>query len=151
MVKAHPYEEVAYDLFELKNKSNLTGAGIVGELSEGMEIDEFLSHLKLSMAVNVIKYTHTERNKIKKVAICGGSGSFLIPNAKDSGADVYITSDIKYHEFFDGENDLMICDIGHYESEQFTIELLGNFLLEKIPNFAVIFTKTVTNPVRYFY
>jgi len=151
LIKAHPYEEVAYDLYELHNLSDITGAGIVGEFDEAMSIDEFLAHVKSSMDASVVKYTGTQRAKIKRVAVCGGSGSFLINAARSSGADAYITSDIKYHEFFDGENDLMICDIGHYESEQFTIELLGDFLSEKIPNFAVIFTKTVTNPVKYFY
>ncbi|MBO6515186.1 MAG: Nif3-like dinuclear metal center hexameric protein [Bacteroidia bacterium] len=151
LLKAHPYEEVAYDLLELQNKSTLTGAGVVGELPEALKKDDFLAHLKTSMQAHVVKYTHSERDVIKRVAVCGGSGSFLIHAARSSGADAYVTSDIKYHEFFDGENDLMICDIGHYESEQFTIELLGDFLSEKIPNFAVIFTKTVTNPVRYFY
>lgn len=151
MIKAHPYEEVAYDLYDLQNLSDLTGAGIIGEFKAGLSQQDFLSHLKSSMDASVVKYTHSDRDEIKRVAICGGSGSFLIPRAMSSGADAYVTSDIKYHEFFDGENELMICDIGHYESEQFTIELLGDFLSEKIPNFAVIFTKTVTNPVKYYY
>lgn len=151
MFKAHPYEEVAYDLLELQNHSDITGAGVIGTLPNALSVQDFLAHVKDSMSASVIKYTGTENDTIKRVAVCGGSGSFLINRAKSSGADAYITSDIKYHEFFDGENELMICDIGHYESEQFTIELLGNFLSEKIPNFAVIFTETDTNPVNYFY
>ncbi|MCB9260859.1 MAG: Nif3-like dinuclear metal center hexameric protein [Flavobacteriales bacterium] len=151
MQKAHSYEEVAYDLVALQNEWNAVGAGIVGELSEPIEVQHFLKHLKQNLRAEVIKFTSTDKNYIQKVAVCGGSGSFLIGAAMASGADAYVTGDVKYHEFFDGENKLMICDVGHYESEQFTIELLGEILLEKNSNFAVIFSKTVTNPIKYFY
>ncbi len=151
MLKAHPYEEVAFDLHLLQNKSLHVGAGLIGSLSKPLTPDAFLKMVKLNMQTAVIRYTNTNRNTISRVAVCGGSGSFLIKNAKAAGADAYITGDIKYHEFFDGENELMICDIGHFESEQFTIELLRDFLSEKIPNFAVLFTETDTNPVNYFY
>lgn len=149
--KSHPYEEVAYDVYQLLNVSHQTGAGLISEFEEPMSQENFLARIKNSMKASVIKYTKTNKDIIKKVAVCGGAGSFLIADAKRAGADAYITGDIKYHEFFDGENDLMICDIGHYESEQFTIDLLGGFLLEKIPNFAVIFTEVVTNPVKYYH
>jgi len=147
----HPYEEVAYDVYPLLNTSQETGAGLLGMLTRPMTQNEFLQHLKESMKTSVIKYTSLSSNSIQKVAVCGGSGSFLIGDAKRIGADAYVTGDIKYHEFFDGENELMICDIGHYESEQFTIELLGDFLLEKIPNFALVLTRAVTNPINYFH
>ncbi len=148
---AHPYEEVPYDVYPLLNTSQETGAGLLGMLTKPMNQKDFLQHLKESMNVPVIKYTSLNSNSIQKVAVCGGSGSFLIGDARRIGADAYVTGDIKYHEFFDGENELMICDIGHYESEQFTIELLGDFLLEKIPNFALVLTRAVTNPVNYFH
>ena len=151
MKAVHPYEEVAYDVHPILNTASEIGSGMIGELEAPMAKEYFLNHLKDSMKTPVVKYTNTNKEAIKTVAICGGSGSFLIGAAKRSKADAYVTGDIKYHEFFDGENDLMICDIGHYESEQFTIELLGDFLSEKIPNFAVILTKAVTNPVHYFY
>jgi dinuclear metal center YbgI/SA1388 family protein len=151
MLAVHPYEEVAFDVHALQNKSLHVGAGVIGDLPNAMSVDEFLPSLKSAMQTKVIRHTNTDKKSIHRVAVCGGSGSFLINDAKRAGADVYITGDIKYHEFFDGENDLMICDIGHYESEQFTIELLRDFLSEKIPNFAVLFTETDTNPVNYFY
>lgn len=151
MLEAHPYEEVAFDLHLLQNKSLHVGAGMVGELPQPMSTNDFLKFVQSNMATKVIRFTKTNKQSISKVAVCGGSGSFLIGHAKRAGADAYITGDVKYHEFFDGEDDLMICDIGHYESEQFTIELLRDFLSEKLPNFAVLFTETDTNPVNYFY
>lgn len=150
MMENHPYEEVAYDLHLLENTTNI-GSGMIGELEVPVSTNDFLKQLKSKMQTEVVRYTKTAKTEIRNVAICGGSGSFLIHQAKAAGADAYVTGDVKYHEFFDGENDMMICDIGHYESEQFTIELLGDFLSEKIPNFAVIFTETVTNPINYFY
>jgi putative NIF3 family GTP cyclohydrolase 1 type 2 len=101
------------------------------------------------MNLEVIKYTNYSKS-VKKIAICGGSGAFLLPDAKSSGADVYVTSDFKYHEFFDAEDSLMICDIGHYESEKFTIDLLYDILREKFTTFAVLKTAVNTNPVKYF-
>ena len=151
MLEAHPYEEVAFDLHLLQNKSLHVGAGLIGTLTEPLSPENFLKMVKTKMETAVIRHTTTDKTEIKRVAVCGGSGSFLIGNAKAASADVYITGDIKYHEFFDGENELMICDIGHFESEQFTIELLRDFLSEKLPNFAVLFTETDTNPVNYFY
>lgn len=151
LMQAHPYEEVAYDVYPLENHHPGVGSGLVGELDKLMSKDDFLHHVKTQMKASVIRFTESSENYIKRVAVCGGSGSFLIGAAKAAGADAYITGDVKYHEFFDAENQLMICDIGHYESEQFTIELLGEFLSEKIPTFAVIFTKTDTNPIKYFH
>ncbi len=124
MIEAHPYEEVAYDIFPLTNYLSDVGSGLVGDLSHAIGEGLFLQNIKNSFNLKVIKHTSLTGNKIKKVAVCGGAGSFLIPMAIASQADVYITSDIKYHEFFDADNKILIADIGHYESEQFTIDLL---------------------------
>jgi dinuclear metal center YbgI/SA1388 family protein len=149
MIEAHPYEEVAYDIISLGNYLSDVGSGMLGELAEEMDEGVFLSGLKLNFNLKVIKHTPFKGKKIKKVAICGGAGSFLIPLARANKADIYITSDIKYHEFFDAE-DMLLADIGHYESEQFTIDLLYDILREKYPNFAVRKTGVNTNPVQYF-
>ncbi len=146
---AHPYEEVAYETYTLLNDDQNTGSGMIGELRQELSKNDFLAHLKSSMNLEVIKYTNLSKS-IKKVAVCGGAGQFLLSNAKTAGADVYVTSDFKYHEFFDAENSLMICDIGHYESEKFTIDLLYDILREKFTTFAVLKTAVNTNPVKYF-
>ena len=125
------------------------GAGILGELPEAIEWSVFLHDLKQKMSINVIRYTKPTSSKIHKVAVCGGSGSFLLPNAISSGADIYITADFKYHEFFDSNDEIMIADIGHYESEQFTIELIKDLIIKKFSNFAVRATKIITNPINY--
>ncbi len=151
MLEAHPYEEVAFDLHPLENKSLHVGAGLIGTLKQPLNPQDFLAFVKNQLQATVVRFTDTDKKEISRVAVCGGSGSFLINVAKAAGADAYVTGDVKYHEFFDGENELMICDVGHFESEQFTIELLRDFLSEKIPNFAILFTETDTNPVNYFY
>ncbi len=127
----------------------LIGAGLVGELEEAMPEMVFLQYLKAKMEVSCIKYTALQGESIQKVALCGGAGGFLLPQAIASGAQVFITSDYKYHEFFDAENKIIIADIGHFESEQFTIELLGAILQEKFSTFAVRLTGINTNPVNY--
>jgi len=148
--KSHPYEEVAYYLTALENENQEVGAGAVGELPEGVSIEEFLLLLKGRMNASLVKYTETSSKKIKRVAVCGGAGSFLLPDAIRSKADAFVTADYKYHEFFDAENKIMICDIGHYESEVFTKNLLHNYLSGKFPNFALCLSDVNTNPVRYF-
>lgn len=145
----HPYEEVAYEIIALENLHQEMGAGITGELEEAMDETDFLQNLKSCFQLPVIKHTPLLGRKIKKVSVCGGAGSFLIKNAIDSKSDVYISSDIKYHEFFDADGKIVIADIGHYESEQFTIELLHHILQEKFLNFAVLKTAVITNPVHY--
>src|ERR1043165_8450756 len=145
-----PYEEIAYDIIKLENKFSLIGSGIIGELNEAMDEKNFLKLLKDKFGLQVIKHTQLMNKPIKKVAACGGAGSFLIPSALAAGADIYITSDIKYHEFFDANDRMIIADIGHYESEQFTVNLLQEFLEQKFPTFAVLKTEVITNPVRYF-
>ena len=149
MVGAHPYEEVAYDIVSLGNYLSDVGSGMIGELEEPVDETGFLKKIKTAFNLKVIKHTNLSGKKLKKVAICGGAGSFLIPVGLSNRADVYITSDIKYHEFFDA-GDMLLIDIGHYESEQFTIDLLYDILREKYPNFAVRKTEVNTNPVQYF-
>lgn len=125
------------------------GAGMLGTLSTPMKSEEFLEHLKSTMQVGVVKHTKITSDYISTVAVCGGSGGFLLSSAKAAGADVFVTSDYKYHEFFDADGDLIIADIGHYESEQFTIDLLHRIINEKFSTFAALKTGLISNPVRY--
>ncbi|MBX2971087.1 MAG: Nif3-like dinuclear metal center hexameric protein [Cyclobacteriaceae bacterium] len=150
MKSAHPYEEAAYYLTPLANENQEVGSGMVGELEKPLQPDEFLKHLKAAMDLKVIRHTEVLDKPIKKVAVCGGSGSFLLSAAIRSGAQAFVTADFKYHEFFDADNQIVIADIGHYESEVYTKELIGDILKEKFPTFAVNFSGTITNPVRYF-
>ncbi len=150
MKAAHPYEEVAYDIINLDNTHTATGSGLLGYLPEAMAENELLMLLKAKFGLKLIKHTPLRGKPVKKVALCGGSGSFLTKMAIAAGADFYISADYKYHEFFDANGKLVIADIGHYESEQFTIALLSEFLQEKFPNFAVLKTGVNTNPVNYF-
>ncbi len=147
--ESHPYEEVAYYITRLENPNQEVGAGVMGELEVPMEPLEFLRRLKKSMNTSCIRHTALPRNLIKKVAVCGGAGSFLLSKAITSGADAFVSADFKYHEFFDADGKILIADIGHYESEQFTKELLQEVLKGKFPNFAINFSKTVTNPISY--
>lgn len=149
MKKVHPYEEVAFYLSTLENENQEVGAGMIGQLPTPIEEEEFLDHLKTKMNLNVLKHTGLTGKKISKVAVCGGAGIFLLSDAKRSGADAFVTSDVKYHEFFDAEGQLILCDIGHYESEIFTKELLGEHLSQNFPNIALYLTKVVTNPTSY--
>lgn len=150
MIKAHPYEEVAYDIFPLVNEHKYEGSGMYGELETAMNEVDFLSKIKEVFKCGSIRHTNLLNRPIKRVAWCGGSGSFLLNNAKSCGADIFITGDFKYHEFFDAENQIVIADIGHYESEQFTIPLLVDLIRKKIPTFAPCLTEINTNPVNYF-
>lgn len=149
MKKNHPYEEIAYDLLSLDNKNSYEGSGMIGELPEAIKTIDFLKSLKKTFNCGVIRYTKNGKSSIRKVAFCGGSGKFLLETAKRNDADIFISADFKYHEFFDAENDLIIADIGHYESEQFTINLLERILKKKFPNFAVHLTGINTNPINY--
>ena len=150
MITAHPYEEVAYDCHPLLNTNQYEGAGMIGELEEAMNAKEFLKELKSRFKCGIIRHTNLLEKPIKKVAWCGGAGSFLLDRAKAMGADIFITGDFKYHEFFDAENQLIIADIGHFESEQFTIELIDEYLRKKFATFAPCLTEINTNPVKYF-
>ena len=148
--QAHPYEQVAYQIYILDNIYENVGAGIVGELAQKVDTNRFLEMLKTKMQTDCIRHTKLVKNQIKTVAICGGSGSFLLSNAICEKADIFITADFKYHEFFDGENDIIIADIGHFESEQFTKDLIYDLLSKKFSKFAVRLSKVNTNPINYF-
>jgi dinuclear metal center YbgI/SA1388 family protein len=145
----HPYEEVAIDIIPLKNQDPYQGAGMFGELETPISSIEFLQKVKDIFKCGVIRHTELCKTSISRVAFCGGSGSFLLNQAKTSGADVFITGDYKYHEFFDADNQLIVCDIGHYESEIYTKELLRDILSQKFTNIALYLTKIVTNPITY--
>jgi len=149
--QAHPYEEVAYYLTPVANANQGVGSGAVGDLSEPLNGSGWLSCLKEKMNLALIRHTPLRDRVISRVAVCGGVGSFLLPDAVRAGADVFVTADYKYHEFFDADGRITICDIGHYESEVYTKDLIQQHLAKKFATFAVILSETNTNPVRYFY
>lgn len=134
----------------LSHAGHEVGAGMTGFLPMSMATSSFLNHVKAKLELKVLKHTHLCKTNIRKVAICGGSGSFLMHNAIQSQADVYITSDLKYHEFFEADQKIILLDIGHFESEKYTIELLYDLIMNNFSNFAVRMTETVTNPVHYY-
>ena len=145
---AHPYEEVAFELMRLENTQEV-GAGLVGELPEAMQPAAFRQLLKQQLLVPVVRHTAFGK-EIRTVAICGGAGAFLIGAARAAGADAYVTGDVKYHEFFGAEGQLMLCDVGHFESEQFTSEVFRDLLTAGFGRtFAVLISETPTNPVQY--
>ena len=148
--EAHPYEEVAYDIIPLANEYDEVGSGLIGTLPNPITELEFLEKIKQAFGLQVIKHTQLLGKPIHKVALCGGAGSFLTKDAIAAGADIYITADVKYHEFFDADKRIIIADIGHWESEQFTADLLIDILHVKFPTFAVLKSKVNTNSVRYF-
>ncbi|WP_397361976.1 Nif3-like dinuclear metal center hexameric protein [Olleya sp. R77988] len=150
LFKNHSYEEVAYEITTLENTNQNIGMGMIAELEQPQSETEFLIYLKDKMNVSHIRHSNFTNKIIKKVAVLGGSGSFAINAAKAAGADVFVTSDLKYHDFFQAENSILLADIGHYESEQFTKNGLVAILTKKIPNFAFILSNTNTNPVKYF-
>lgn len=150
MLEAHPYEEVAFDIYPLENTYHSVGSGMIGEFEKEMEEKEFLSLVKNTFGCGFLKHTPLPGKKIKKVAFCGGSGSFLIKVAINSGADAYISADIKYHEFFDAEGKILLVDTGHFENEQFTPEIFYELIQKKFTTFATYLSKVNTNPVNYF-
>ena len=133
----------------MENVHQNIGSGLYGELNEPMKTNDFLLHLKKVMQTDCIRYTDIHKDFIKTVALCGGSGSFLLDDAKRIKADIFITADFKYHQFFDAENDIIIADIGHYESEQFTKELICGILNKKFTKFATHLSSINTNPINY--
>ncbi|MFT4781613.1 MAG: dinuclear metal center YbgI/SA1388 family protein [Psychroserpens sp.] len=145
----HPYEEVAFEVATLDNYDQHIGIGMVGELKETQETKAFLKFVKEKMNVSCIKHSEISKEKIKKIAVLGGSGSFAITAAQRAGADILITSDLKYHDFFSAEKKIIVVDIGHYESEQFTKTFLVDYLSQKNTSFAVVLSTTNTNPVKY--
>ena len=150
IIKVHPYEEVAYDIVPLANEYAQVGSGLTGELPAPVAEENFLQQLKKSFGLSVIKHTKLLGKPVQKITLCGGAGSFLISKAIAAGADIYITGDVKYHDFFDANDKLIIADIGHWESEQFTVHLLFDILRAKFPTFAVLKSEVKTNPVYYF-
>jgi dinuclear metal center YbgI/SA1388 family protein len=149
--KAHPYQEVAYELVPLANLHQGVGAGLVGELSQPVNEADFLVTLARTFGVGQLRHSALLQRPIRRVAVCGGAGSFLISKALAAGADLFLTADLKYHDFFAADGRLVLADIGHFESEQFTIELLADHLAEKFLNFAVLKTSISTNPVNYLW
>lgn len=150
LFSSHPYEEVAYDIYKLDNSYKQVGSGMVGELAKPLKEKEFLTNLKKVMKTDCIRYSPLLGKTIKRIAVCGGSGSFLLPDAIKAKADILVTADFKYHQFFDADSKIVIADIGHYESEQFTPEIIYGLLKEKFNTFALQFSKTKTNPVNYY-
>ncbi|KAA3438318.1 Nif3-like dinuclear metal center hexameric protein [Rufibacter hautae] len=147
--KAHSYEEVAHYLVTLQNENQEVGAGMVGELEEALSAEEFVRHVKEKLQISTFRHTAWPQKPIKRVAVCGGAGSFLIRQAKAASADVFLTADLKYHEFFEASSQMALVDVGHYESEVYTKELFYDILTKSFPNFAVDLSYTDTNPVRH--
>ena len=149
LFEAHPYEEVAYEITTLENTNQHIGIGMIGELENEMDELDCLKFIKDKMHTECVRHSKLFKKSIKRIAVLGGSGSFAIAAAKAANADLLVTSDLKYHDFFTAESDIVLADIGHYESEQFTKSFLVDYLSKKITNFAVILSKTNTNPIKY--
>lgn len=150
LLSSHPYEEVAYDIQTIENTNQHIGMGMIGEMDEEVSELEFLNELKLKMNSKLVRHSALLKKPIKKVAVLGGSGSFAIGAAKAAKADVFVTADLKYHQFYEAENQIILADIGHFETEQFTKNLLVDYLTKKIPNFAIHLSESITNPINYF-
>ncbi|MGV3538465.1 MAG: Nif3-like dinuclear metal center hexameric protein, partial [Rufibacter sp.] len=149
LLQAHPYEEVAHYLVSLQNENQEVGAGMVGELPEPLSGEQFAQHVKNCLQINTFRHTKWPDKPIQKVAVCGGAGSFLTRQAKAAEADVFLTADLKYHEFFEASHQMALVDVGHYESEVYTKELFYDILTKSFSNFAVDLSYTDTNPVRH--
>lgn len=150
LLSAHPYEEPAYDIYPLENDYPLVGMGVIGELKPPETEQAFLKKLKKTFHSPCIRHTSLLNKQVGKIALCGGTGSFLLKSAMQAGADFFVSADFKYHEFFDADRKIVIADIGHYESEQFTTEIIYDLLLKKFPNFAFHFSQVDTNPINYY-
>ena len=148
--EAHSSNSPVYQIISIENRHSQVGSGMIGELPEAIAPTAFLKQLKEAMKAGCVRYTELPKRKIKTVAVCGGSGGFLLNHAVRAGADIFVTADYKYHEFFDADGRIVIADIGHYESEQFTIELFNELITQKFSTFAVYLTKVNTNPIKYF-
>ena len=145
----HIYEEVAYEIYDLQNSHQNVGLGMIGDLENTMSEKEFLFFVKEKMQCENIRHSVFRNKEIKKVAVLGGAGSFAIKNAIQAGADAYLTADLKYHQFYEAENRILLADIGHFESERYTKNYIVDYLIKKMPNFAFILSKENTNPVKY--
>lgn len=151
LMEAHPYEEPAFDIYTIDNAHNQVGSGMTGFLDTPMDERAFLEHVRQALGATVIRHTALRGKMVQKVAVCGGAGSFLLSKAIAAGADFFISADYKYHEFFDADEKIVIADPGHFESEQFTSDLLLEIIKKKFPNFAIRLAETNTNPVNYYY
>jgi dinuclear metal center YbgI/SA1388 family protein len=150
LLSAHPYEEVVYDLYALQNKNTETGTGCVGVYNDPVSENDFLKLVSDVLDAKGIRHSALRDKKIRKVALCGGSGASFIDSAIKSGADVFLTADLKYHDFFKGESELLLVDAGHFETEKYSVEIIKDLIIKKFPKFAVRFSKTNTNPINYF-
>jgi dinuclear metal center YbgI/SA1388 family protein len=150
LLNSHPYEEVAYDLYALENINIEIGSGCVGLLDKPVSENDFLDLISGVFGARGIRFSKLTGKNISKVALCGGSGASLLTNAINSGADVFLTADIKYHDFFKTENKILLVDAGHFETEKFSVEILKDLIIKKFPKFAVRFSETNTNPINYF-
>jgi dinuclear metal center YbgI/SA1388 family protein len=150
LISAHPYEEVAYDIYTLENKSINAGSGCTGEFNSPITEIDFLKLVSSVFGAKGIRYSGPTGKSVNKVALCGGSGAYLLYDAIASGADVFLTADVKYHNFFNAENKILLVDAGHFETEKFSIEILKDLIIKKFPKFAVRFSETNTNPINYF-
>jgi dinuclear metal center YbgI/SA1388 family protein len=146
----HPYEEVAFDLIRLDNVQQQVGSGMIGHLNAPVSFNELLEKVAKAFDAPVLRHTKAIKTEVQRIAYCGGSGSFLLGQAQAAKADVFITGDFKYHQFFDAEDSIAIIDIGHFEFEQFTPHLIQAYLAKKFPTFAVLLSGVKTNPVQYF-
>lgn len=150
LTQAHPYEEVAYDLYPLLNSDKHTGGGVIGELDEEIPEKELLEKLKETFNVPVVRHTKLLYSFVQRIALCGGSGSFLLEDAMAQGADAFVSADFKYHRFFDAEEKILIADIGHYESEAVAKDFFYELLTKKFHNFALHLSEINTNPINYY-
>ena len=149
LLKVHPYEEPVFDLYPLKNTWTQVGVGIIGELDEPETELDFLKRIKKTFEVGCLKHTRLSGRLIQKVALCGGAGAFLLPRAVNGSADIFITGEVKYHDYFNYENDILVAEIGHYESEQYTKEIFYSIIQEMFPDLEVQMTRVNTNPIKY--
>ena len=149
MLQAHPYEEVAYDIYPLDNRYPEIGMGMIGELDKPVDEEAFLGLLREKFRTGVIRHSALRGSQVKKVAVCGGAGSFLLGKAISEKADIFVSGDFKYHQFFDADGRIVIADIGHFESEQYTREIIYDLLIKNFPKFAVRLSEVNTNPIKY--
>jgi hypothetical protein len=149
LLRSHPYEEVAYDIYQLENQYAAAGLGCIGELPVPLSGMDFLIHLSRIFGADGVRYSQVTDGMISTVALCGGAGIGLLGDALSSGADAFVTGDVKYHDFFRAEGKILLADIGHFESEKFTTEILYDLIIKKFPTFALRFSETNTNPINY--
>lgn len=151
MLKVHPYEEPAYDIIPLLNNDAYSGSGAIGALPTPMPLKDFLQILKNVFKCPCIRHNGLNGNQlIQKVALCGGSGSFLANDAIQQGADIFVTGDVKYHDFTTINGQIVVADIGHYESEQCAKEILYDIISDKFPKLNIRQSKTENNTIKYF-